>query len=100
MAELRDTFAALRARGLDDLRALGLTPGRLALRGRHPRLGAVMLGNLLAAWVVHDLGHLHQTARAMAFQLRDEVGPWRELLTVLPHEAGQAQHEVGPWREL
>jgi hypothetical protein len=52
MAELLDTFAALRARSLDELRALGLTPERLALRGRHPQLGVVTQGNLLAAWVV------------------------------------------------
>jgi hypothetical protein len=36
MAEPLDTSAALRARSLDELRALGLAPERLALRGRHP----------------------------------------------------------------
>ena len=39
---------------------------------------------LIAAWVVHDVGHLHQVAKAMAYQYRDEVGPWREYLTILP----------------
>jgi hypothetical protein len=84
MAELLETFAALRAKNLDDLRALGLTAEQLGRRGTHPQLGVVTLGNLIAAWAVHDLGHLHQIAKAMAFQYRDAVGPWRELLTILP----------------
>ena len=33
---------------------------------------------------LHDLGHAHQIAKAMAFQYRDAVGPWREYLTILP----------------
>jgi hypothetical protein len=83
-AELLDTFAALRAQNLEELKALGLTAEKLALRGTHPQLGTVTLGNLVAAWAVHDLGHTHQVARAMAYQYREEVGPWRELLTILP----------------
>ena len=84
MAELLATFAALRARNLADLRALGPTPGQLALRGTHPDFGAVSVRELLAAWVVHDLNHLHQIAKAMAFQYRTEVGPWRAYLSLLP----------------
>ena len=38
---------------------------------------------LLAAWVVHDLGHVAQVARVMAKQYRDEVGPWVPFLPVL-----------------
>ncbi len=38
---------------------------------------------LLAAWVVHDLGHIAQIARVMAKQYRDEVGPWVPFLPVL-----------------
>jgi hypothetical protein len=38
---------------------------------------------LLATWVVHDLNHLHQIAKSMAFQYRDEVGPWRDRLSIL-----------------
>jgi hypothetical protein len=84
MDELLASFSELRAENLKELRALGLTAEHLALRGTHPQLGSVTLGNLIAAWAVHDLGHLHQVAKAMAFQYRDEVGPWRELLTILP----------------
>ena len=68
----------------DDRKALGLTPEKLGRRGTHPQLGTVTLGNLIAAWAVHDLGHTHQVVKAMAFQYRDEVGPWREYLTILP----------------
>jgi hypothetical protein len=84
MAELLDTFASLRAKNLDDLMDLNLTPATLELRGTHPGFGGVTLKQLIAAWVVHDLGHLHQVAKAMAFQYREEVGPWREYLTILP----------------
>jgi hypothetical protein len=55
----------------------------LARKGTHPGLGRVTFGQLLAAWVVHDLGHVKQVARTMAGQYRDAVGPWREYLTIL-----------------
>jgi hypothetical protein len=84
MAQLLDTFAELRAKNVRDLKSLGLTETKLKSRGMHPQLGSVTLENLIAAWVVHDLGHLHQIAKAMAYQFRDAVGPWRELLTILP----------------
>ena len=84
MDELLEAFARLRAKNLDDLCALKLAPEQLDLAGTHPQVGVVTLKNLLAAWVVHDLGHLHQVAKAMAYQYRDEVGPWREFLTILP----------------
>jgi hypothetical protein len=84
MADLLQQFAALRAQNLDDLRALRLTPEKLERRGTHPALGGVTLRQLIAAWVVHDLNHLHQIAKAMAFQYRDDVGPWREYLSLLP----------------
>lgn len=86
MTELLEVFAQVRARSLDDLRALKLVPAHLDLRGTHPQIGTVTLGNVIAAWTVHDLGHLHQIAKAMAFQYRDAVGPFRELLTILPRD--------------
>ncbi len=42
-----------------------------------------MLRQLLATWVVHDLGHVTQVARVMAKQYRDAVGPWRAYLPIL-----------------
>ena len=78
-----DEFAHLRQESLTALEALNLRPEDLARRGRHPAFGVVTLGELLATWAVHDLNHLHQLARVMAHQYRDEVGPWSAYLGVL-----------------
>ena len=82
-AELLELFARLRAGNLAELRALELGPRELGLRGRHPELGTVTLEELLATWVVHDLGHLGQIARVQAKRWTAEVGPWRAYLPVL-----------------
>ncbi len=58
----------------------------LSRRGLHPALGGVTLGQLIATWVVHDLNHLHQIAKAMAFQYHTQVGPWKEYLSILSRE--------------
>jgi hypothetical protein len=76
-------FAGLRVTNLDLLRSWKLTARELDLPGEHPSLGRVTLRQLLAAWVVHDLGHVAQVARVMAKQYRDEVGPWVPFLPVL-----------------
>jgi len=83
LSQLLDEFAELRAQNLDRLRSLGLTGKQLELRGKHPRLGTVTLGNLLATWAAHDMTHLHQIARIMAHQYREAVGPWSVFLGVL-----------------
>lgn len=83
LASLLDEFARLRAANLEELRAMGLGDADLDLPGRHPRLGPVALRQLLAAWVVHDLGHIAQVARVMAKQYRDEIGPWTAFLPVV-----------------
>ncbi len=41
------------------------------------------LEQLLATWVVHDLGHLAQVARTLAKQYAGAVGPWDAYLPVL-----------------
>jgi hypothetical protein len=80
---LLDEFVEMRRQGLKALDELGLTEEQLALPGMHPELGPVTMGNLLANWVVHDLGHIAQIVKAMAWQYRDEVGPWRAYTTIL-----------------
>jgi hypothetical protein len=80
---LLEDLARLRAENLAALRGLRLTSDQLALEGRHPALGTVTLGQLIATWVVHDLNHLAQIVRVMAKQYRDEVGPWTEFLAIL-----------------
>jgi hypothetical protein len=83
IGELLDLFASLRAENLTALRSLSLTPGDLGRRGRHPALGAVTLSQLLAAWVVHDLNHIAQICKAIAFQHQHAVGPWEAYLSIL-----------------
>jgi hypothetical protein len=83
IAERLDDFARLRSANLDELRALHLRPSDLEKRGRHPALGTVTLSQLLATWAAHDLTHLHQISRIMAYQYRDAVGPWSQYLGVL-----------------
>jgi len=83
IAELLDTFARLRADNLRELQAMNLTPELLDKRGTHPELGTVTLKQLLATWVVHDLGHIRQVVRVMAKQYGDAVGPWKAYLAIL-----------------
>jgi len=78
-----DLFARRRAESLSALRALDLAPEHLARPGLHPELGPVTLGELLATWVVHDLGHLAQIARVMSKAYGSAVGPWAAYLPVL-----------------
>ena len=83
LGDLLGEFAALRRGSLATLRSWDLQPSDLSRPGRHPELGPCTLGQLLATWVVHDLGHLRQIARVMAKRHLDEVGPWRAYLPVL-----------------
>jgi hypothetical protein len=83
LAELLDEFERLRATNLETLAAWQLTESQFALEGQHPELGAVTLRQLLAAWVVHDLGHIAQCARVMAKQYREAIGPWDEYLPIV-----------------
>ena len=83
LAQLLDEFSDLRAANPVTLRGWKLGDRELALEGEHPALGTVSLRQLLATWVAHDLGHVAQTARVMAKQYRDAVGPWRQYLPVL-----------------
>jgi hypothetical protein len=80
LGQLLDEFAHLRSDNLDELRALNLCPQDLELRGKHPALGVVTLSQLLATWAAHDLTHLHQLSRVMAYQYREAVGPWSAFL--------------------
>lgn len=83
LGDLLDEFADLRAANLVTLAGWGLTDTELALEGEHPEFGRVTLRQLLATWVVHDLGHLAQTARVMAKQYREAIGPWRAYLPIV-----------------
>jgi hypothetical protein len=83
LPSLLDEFARLRADNLALVRSWTLTPSELDLPGEHPSLGPVTLRQLLAAWVVHDLGHVAQAVRVMSKQYDGEVGPWVPYLPIL-----------------
>jgi hypothetical protein len=83
LEQLLDEFARVRKESLAALEALNLQSEDFARRGTHPALGVVTLAELLATWAVHDLTHLHQLSRVMAYQYRDAVGPWKAYLGVL-----------------
>jgi len=79
LAELQ----SLRACNLAYLDGLSLTRSQLALAGRHPELGPVTLGQLLATWAVHDLNHIGQVVRVMSRRYTTAVGPWKAYLGIL-----------------
>lgn len=83
LVELLDRFAELRTRNLRELAGMKIGTEQLQLTGEHPEFGTVTLEQLLATWVVHDLGHLAQITRVMAKQYREAVGPWQAYLPVL-----------------
>ncbi|MGH7673878.1 MAG: DinB family protein [Gemmatimonadales bacterium] len=83
LSSLLAELARLRAANLELLGSWKLTAKELDLPGEHPGLGRVTLRQLLAAWVVHDLGHIAQVARVMAKQYGERVGPWVPFLPVL-----------------
>lgn len=82
-ASLLAEFASLRSANLAYLERLALTPAQLALTGRHPELGVVTLGQLLATWAVHDLNHIGQVVRVMSKVYAEAVGPWKAYLGIL-----------------
>jgi hypothetical protein len=73
----------LRSKNLQTLRSWNLSEADLDKTGIHPEFGEVTLRQHLATWVTHDLAHLAQTARVMAKQYKQEVGPWAAYLSVL-----------------
>lgn len=78
-----DEFQRLRSDNVRALAELHLDSAALRRTGRHESFGTVTTAQLLSTWVVHDLTHLAQVARALAAQYRDAVGPWVEFLSVL-----------------
>lgn len=80
--ELVEQFARLRAASLAELSAT-VTEADLGRAGRHPSLGEVTLGQLVATWAVHDLDHLAQVFAGLAGSHDAAVGPWKAYLGIL-----------------
>jgi hypothetical protein len=83
LGELLETFAEERRKSLEILKSWNLTGEQLALKGMHPELGEVNLEQLLATWVVHDLTHIRQIATVLAKKYSENVGVWKEYLSIL-----------------
>lgn len=83
IVELLREFRKAREKNLEEVRALKLTADQLTLPGRHPAFGPVTLSQLIATWAAHDLTHLHQLSRVLAYPLREAVGPWQRYLGVM-----------------
>jgi len=83
VGELLDRFSEVRADGLERLAELDYRPEK---PGLHGELGTVLMGQLLAAWVTHDLNHLGQIVKTMAKQYRTAIGPWRTFLAIVDAE--------------
>ncbi len=81
--DMLDEFNSLRTANLQELKAFNISEKDLILTGIHPEFGEVMLGQLLATWTVHDLNHISQISRVMAYQYKRAVGPWINYLGVL-----------------
>jgi uncharacterized damage-inducible protein DinB len=83
LSELLETFAALRKENIENLQKLNLTGEQLKLKGIHPELGEVNLEQLLSTWVVHDLTHIRQLVVVLAKKYSENVGGWKEYLSIL-----------------
>lgn len=83
VACMLEEFTALRARNMATLKSFDLDDEKLQKRGTHPEFGVVTLRQHLSTWVAHDLAHIAQIARVMSRQYKEEVGPWRQYLSLL-----------------
>lgn len=83
LEQLLSEFSELRTENLQKLQNMNLNEQILKKQGIHPEFGTVTLKQLLSAWVVHDLGHIHQLTRVMAKNYKAEAGPWTKYLSVL-----------------
>lgn len=83
VSALLERFRAARADSLAEFDALGLAQDDLVRSGTHPEFGTVTLGQILAAWVAHDLTHLAQIGEVLAGRYREEVGPYRRYMPAL-----------------
>lgn len=83
LATLVEQFDDLRKKNLARLRELVRHYEDLDRRGRHPELGEVTLGELLATWAVHDLDHVAQIYSSLAASRDRAVGPWKAYLGIL-----------------
>lgn len=83
LAQLLDEFTRRREDNIQALRSMDIDVGKLTLKGMHPELGEVDLEKLLSTWVVHDLTHIRQVVTFMAGKYAENVGVWKQYLSIL-----------------
>ena len=83
LAELLEKFAEIRQKNIKILKSWNLTEDQLNLKGIHPELGEVTLRQLLSTWAVHDLTHIRQIVTTLAKQYSENVGEWKNYLSIL-----------------
>jgi hypothetical protein len=57
---------------------------------QHPKLGTVILAEMLHTWAAHDLNHTVQAERALMQPFMLGCGPWRSFFR---------DHEIGGQKE-
>ncbi len=83
LSDLLGEFRNLRQKNITYLRSKNLTEEQLNWKALHPELGEASLSQLLSSWVAHDLNHIAQISRVMAFQYKAAVGPWQAFMGIL-----------------
>ena len=83
MDELLLEFRTVRMKNLDILKSKNITQADLLKIGFHPEFGEVTLAQQISTWCVHDLGHISQICRVMAYQYRKDVGPWKKYISIV-----------------
>jgi hypothetical protein len=89
LEDLMVEFTELRLSNIAILKKTELKQEDLAKEALHPAFGKVNLKALLAAWVVHDLNHIGQLCRVLAFQYTNEIGPWTSYMGILHWKGSQ-----------
>lgn len=81
--EALKVFCHERDRSLSFLRYV--SPGVLARKGQHAKIGPITVGQLMNEWAFHDLGHIRQIAelyRSRAFY--PNSGPFQQFYIIKP----------------
>lgn len=83
LSDLLKEFSEIRQKNIEILKSWNLTEEQLNLKGIHPEFGEVTLKQLLSTWAVHDLTHIRQIVTTLAKQYTENVGEWKNYLSIL-----------------
>jgi len=76
-------FKTIRSENIARLKSLVHSDPILEMTGAHPDFGVVKVRELISTWVAHDMTHIAQIVRVIAKRYGDDVGPWRQYLSIL-----------------